>query len=135
MMAGIGAKNTKPEMIIRQGLHKLGFRYRLHGKKLPGKPDLVLPKYGAVIFVNGCFWHGHSCEMFKLPSTRAEFWRTKIAKNAINDAFAQDALKAEGWRVGIVWECALRGKRRLPNGEAIHKITSWLRSTNQTLEI
>ena len=135
MMSGIRAKNTKPEMNIRRGLHRLGFRYRLHDKKLPGKPDLVLRKYRAAIFVNGCFWHGHDCAMFKLPSTRTDFWRAKLARNAENDVAACDSLIAKEWRVGVVWECAIRGKHRLPEGETMQKLASWLRSKNETLTI
>lgn len=78
MMSGIQGKNTKPELTIRKGLHALGFRYRLHGKTLPGKPDLVFPKYKAVIFIHGCFWHAHHCHLFKWPSTRVDFWQEKI---------------------------------------------------------
>ena len=98
MMAGIRGKNTKPEMIIRRGLHARGFRYLLHDKRLPGKPDLVLPKHRAVIFVNGCFWHGHDCPLFKWPKTRKGFWRTKIARNRENDESAVIALRRSGWR-------------------------------------
>lgn len=135
MMSGIRAKNTKPEMNIRRGLHRLGFRYKLHDKKLPGKPDLVFPKYRAAIFVNGCFWHGHNCAMFKVPSTRTDFWRAKLARNAENDVAACDSLIAKEWRVGVVWECAISGKHRLPEGEAMQKLSSWLRSKNETLTI
>ena len=134
-MAGIRSKNTKPEMKIRKGLHRLGFRYRLHEKKLPGKPDMVFAKYRAALFVNGCFWHGHDCAMFKLPSTRTDFWRAKFAKNVENDIAASNTLIAKGWRVGVVWECAIRGKHRLPESEAIQKIAHWLGSTNETLMI
>jgi DNA mismatch endonuclease (patch repair protein) len=135
MMSSIRAKDTKPEMIVRRGLHRLGCRFRLHDRKLPGKPDLVLPKYRAVIFVNGCFWHGHDCPMFRLPSTRPIFWQTKIERNASNDKVAWDALRVKGWRVCVVWECSLRGKQRLGEGEAIQKIMSWLRSKTETLNI
>lgn len=86
MMAGIKNRNTKPEILIRKLLHKKGFRFRLHVKDLPGKPDIVLPKYKALIFVNGCFWHGHiNCHLFKLPATRTEFWQAKITRNQAND--------------------------------------------------
>src|SRR4051812_22955527 len=85
MMAGIRGKNTKPEILIRGVLHKAGFRFRLHAKHLPGKPDLVLAKYHAAILVNGCFWHGHDCHLFRWPSTKKEFWRAKILKNRAND--------------------------------------------------
>lgn len=110
MMAGIRGKNTAPEIAIRKDLHRRGFRYRLHAKDLPGKPDIVLPRHRAVVFVHGCFWHGHDCPLFKFPSTRPEFWKAKIGRNQENDAKAKSALLAEGWRVATVWECAIRKK-------------------------
>ena len=113
-MQRVRGRNTKPEMLLRQGLHARGFRYRLHQKTLPGRPDLVLPKYRAVIFVHGCFWHGHDCPLFKWPATRQEFWRKKIEGNRVRDARAIEALRAAGWRVLIIWECAIRGSRRHP---------------------
>lgn len=108
MMAGIRARNTKPEVMLRSALHRRGFRFRLHAKGLPGKPDIVLRRYHAAIFVNGCFWHGHDCLYFKLPATRTEFWREKIAANRRNDVRAIDELCSNGWRVAVVWECATR---------------------------
>lgn len=111
-MAAIRGSDTKPEMLIRRGLHGRGFRFRLHNKKLPGKPDLVLPRHHALLFVNGCFWHGHECSLFHWPKTRAEFWQTKISGNIARDQRNQDALIALGWRTGIIWECALKGPGR-----------------------
>lgn len=109
MMAAVKSSNTKPELQIRQILHKRGFRFRLHEKKLPGKPDIVLPKYRAVIFINGCFWHGHdNCRFFKLPATRTDFWKEKISKNKFNDANAIASLLASNWRVCIIWQCKIR---------------------------
>ena len=108
MMSGIRAKDTKPEMLVRRALHKAGFRYRLHDKKLPGKPDIVLPKYRTVVFVHGCFWHGHCCKHFKWPKTRVEYWRTKIEGNVARDAKAVSSLQEQGWRVLTVWECEIR---------------------------
>lgn len=108
MMSGIRGKDTKPEMIVRKGLHSMGFRYRLHDKKLPGKPDLVLPKYNAVVFVHGCFWHHHDCRFFKWPKTRPEFWREKIERNVERDLSVVKRLRTIGFRTFIVWECALR---------------------------
>lgn len=113
MMAGIWGKNTKPEIVVRKGLHALGFRFRIHDRKLPGKPDLVLPKYNAAIFVHGCFWHGHDCHLFKWPQSRTDFWREKILGNRANDEKALDALEKAGWRVLVIWECALKGKEKL----------------------
>ena len=112
MMAGIRAQDTKPEMIVRRGLHAMGFRFRLHDRKLPGKPDLVFPMHRAVIFVNGCFWHGHDCALFKWPASREEFWREKITKNRANDASNAVFLAGLGWRSLTIWECAI--KRRSP---------------------
>ena len=86
MMSGIRGKDTRPEVLVRKALHALGFRYRLHNKSLPGKPDLSFPKYKAVIFIHGCFWHGHSCRYFKVPKTRTDFWQDKINSNRLRDA-------------------------------------------------
>jgi DNA mismatch endonuclease (patch repair protein) len=111
-MSRIKGKDTRPEMIVRKFLFSKGFRYRLHDKKLPGKPDIVLPKYKTVIFINGCFWHGHEgCKYFVLPKTRAEWWLNKIIGNISNDNRNIDALKAEGWNVIIVWECELKQRK------------------------
>ena len=129
MMSGIGPKNTKPEMIVRRGLHSNGFRYRLHVKELPGTPDIVLPKYHAVIFVNGCFWHGHDCRLFKWPSTHQEFWRDKINRNRQKDIESRAALFATGWRIGVVWECAVKSTTRLPVDKLIGQLCNWLRGT------
>lgn len=126
MMAGIGPANTKPEMIIRRGLHALGWRYRLHAKDLPGKPDLVFPKRRAVIMVQGCFWHGHDCALFKWPSTRAEFWRAKIGGNITRDKRVREELVQLGWRVGEVWECTLKGRNRRPVEEVINECAAFL---------
>lgn len=110
-MSRIRSKNTKPEILVRSTLHKAGFRFRLHLATLPGKPDIVLPKYKTVVFVNGCFWHGHNCSFFRLPSTNIEFWQPKIAKNRDNDIKNRGLLLAGGWKIIILWECALRGKK------------------------
>ena len=128
MMSGIRGKNTKPELLIRKALHARGFRYRLHCKDLPGNPDLCLPKHRAVIFVHGCFWHGHGCHLFKWPKTRPEFWREKIGRNRAVDEAALDRLRSDGWRVAIVWECALKGRERVPFDEVIESLAGWLPS-------
>ncbi|WP_170408925.1 very short patch repair endonuclease [Ruegeria arenilitoris] len=125
-MAAIRGADTKPELFIRRGLHARGFRFRLHNRKLPGRPDLVLPRYQAVILINGCFWHGHECPLFKWPKTREEFWRNKIGGNVERDKRNQAALKVSGWRVGIVWECALKGKRRLQPAYVLDRLREWL---------
>ncbi|NQU58453.1 MAG: DNA mismatch endonuclease Vsr [Rhodospirillales bacterium] len=128
MMAGIRGKNTKPELIIRRGLHRLGYRYRLHDKRLPGKPDLVFPMYNAVIQVQGCFWHGHDCHLFKWPSTRRNFWKAKILGNKERDTRNLIALKERGWRTLNIWECALKGPARLPIDELLTDASCWLKS-------
>lgn len=112
VMSRIRSKDTKPEMLIRRGLHARGLRYRLHGAAIPGKPDMVFSKHRAVVFVHGCFWHGHGCSLFRWPQTRAEFWKTKITRNMERDRTVRSALTAAGWRTIVVWECALRGKNR-----------------------
>ena len=108
-MSRIRGKNTKPEMLVRKYLFAHGFRYRLHSKNLPGKPDIVLPKYKTVIFVHGCFWHGHKdCKYFVVPKTRTDWWLNKINANKANDAKKELALKQAGWKVLFVWECQLK---------------------------
>ena len=128
MMAGIGGKNTKPELIIRKGLHAKGYRYRLHVRSLPGKPDIVFPRYKAVIFVNGCFWHGHGCHLFKWPSTREQFWKDKILGTVERDKGKLEALQLAGWRTLTIWECALKGKSRLQIDTVIEAAADWLES-------
>lgn len=135
MMSGIRGTNTKPELLLRKGLHALGFRFRLHDRSLPGKPDIVLPRYKAVIFAHGCFWHGHDCHLFKWPSTRPEFWQAKIARNRAVDERTDAALTEAGWRQAVVWECALKGKTRLPLEDVIQSCAEWLRSDRPRLEI
>lgn len=135
MMSGIKGKDTKPELLIRKALHRQGFRYKLHDKLLPGKPDLVFPRYRAVIMVNGCFWHGHDCHLFKWPSSRPEFWREKITRNTVKDSENLDALRTSGWKILTIWECALKGRTRLPLDEVISLATNWLRSGNKEMEI
>jgi DNA mismatch endonuclease (patch repair protein) len=111
-MSRIRAKNTKPEMLVRKFLHAQGFRYKLHDKRLPGKPDIVLPKYKTVIFIHGCFWHGHKdCKYFIVPKTRTEWWLNKINSNIANDTKAVKALKKEGWKIINLWECDLKAIR------------------------
>ena len=125
-MAAIRGANTKPEMIIRRGLHVRGFRFRLHDKKLPGRPDLVLPKHRAVIFVNGCFWHGHDRALFKWPKTREDFWRDKIDGNVERDHKNLAVLAEAGWRVALIWECALKGKQRLQPTMVFDILSVWI---------
>jgi DNA mismatch endonuclease (patch repair protein) len=126
MMSGIRAKDTRPEMLLRRGLHARGLRFRLHDRRLPGTPDLVFPGRRAVIFVHGCYWHGHGCHLFRLPSTRREFWKAKIEGNVARDIAAENALVAGGWRVLKVWECALKGRERLPIESVLDRAANWI---------
>ncbi|MDR8391411.1 DNA mismatch endonuclease Vsr [Aliifodinibius sp. S!AR15-10] len=112
-MSQIQGKDTKPEMLVRKFLHSNGFRYRLHVKDLPGKPDLVLPKYNSVIFVHGCFWHAHEdCKYFKIPKTRTEWWKEKLYGNKERDERNIEELEEEGWNVIVVWGCELKSRER-----------------------
>jgi DNA mismatch endonuclease (patch repair protein) len=135
MMAGITATNTKPELIIRKLLFSSGFRYRLHNRFLSGTPDIVLKKYRAVIFVNGCFWHGHHCHLFRLPKSRTDFWKKKIRANSERDAHNRKVLAKDGWRVGLVWECAVKGKTAIKHEILLAKISNWLNSSNGSLSV
>lgn len=135
MMSGIRGTNTKPELLLRRGLHSRGFRFRLHDRKLPGCPDIVFPRFRAVLFAHGCFWHGHDCNLFRWPATRAEFWKNKIERNRINDARAKALLGANGWRQAVVWECALRGSTKRDFPEILSACSDWLRSHEAALEI
>ncbi|WP_353339757.1 very short patch repair endonuclease [Pelagimonas sp. KU-00592-HH] len=126
MMGNIGSRNTKPEMIVRRGIHRLGFRYSLHRSIEKCKPDLVLPKYRAVIFVHGCFWHAHQgCHFFRLPKTRTDFWKKKLAGNVERDKKFNTMLMNSGWRVLTIWECATRNQTQETLAE---QIAAWLRS-------
>lgn len=134
-MAAIRGRDTKPELVVRRGLHALGFRYRLHSRNLPGRPDMVFPKFRAVLFVNGCFWHGHGCDLFRWPKTREEFWRAKIGANMARDQAALAALREAGWRTGVVWECALKGLGRHEPAEMITTVAEWLHSGESSLDL
>lgn len=134
-MAGIRARNTKPELALRRGLHARGFRFRIHRVDLPGKPDLVFPKHRAALFAHGCFWHGHDCHLFRWPQSRVQFWQAKIDRNGQRDRDVHEALIAGRWRTGVVWECALKGKYRLPLDEVLDRCEAWLLSGADLLEI
>ncbi len=117
-MARVRGRDTKPEMIVRRLLHRMGYRYRLHRKDLPGRPDIVFGKRRKVIFVHGCFWHRHddpACRLARLPKSRLEFWEPKLAANAERDARHQQALRKAGWGILVVWECQLRHSEQLEN--------------------
>ena len=129
-MSRIRNVDTKPELLLRRGLHMRGFRFLLYRKDLPGRPDLTLPKYRSVILVHGCFWHGHCCPMFQLPKTRQEFWINKIQKNRERDAEVYKALAASEWRTFVLWECSTRGPARLPVDSILDEVIQWLNGTS-----
>lgn len=135
MMSGIRGKNTKPELLIRKAIFNRGYRYRLHTKALPGKPDIVFPKFRAVIFVHGCFWHLHECHLFKWPSTRPEFWKNKLEGNRERDERKQKAITELGWRILVIWECALKGKGKLDLDTITDRVETFLNSDILSAEI
>ncbi len=134
MMAGIKGKNTVPERVLRQAMHKRGFRFRLHARQLPGHPDLLFPKYKAAVFVHGCFWHKHrNCRYATTPATRTEFWQTKFASNVARDRVSVAALINSGWRAAIIWECSLRNSVGIQ--ETAEELSKWLVSDLLQLEL
>lgn len=135
MMSKIKGKNTKPEKMVRSALHAEGYRFRLHRKDLPGNPDIVLPKYRAAIYVNGCFWHGHECPLFKWPKTREEFWRTKILENMHRDQKNYRKIISMGWRVCVVWECSIRSRSHETQNASMQRLTEWLNAGSSFYEI
>ena len=136
IMASVKSKNTQPERKVRSLLHGIGYRFLLHDNRLPGKPDIILPKYTAVIFINGCFWHGHGCNLSKkVPETQKDFWNDKFTRNRLRDLANTEELLSQGWRVCTVWECALKRQYRLPDDRLLAKIDRWLKSKKRRLEI
>ena len=135
VMSKVRGKDTQPELIVRRGLHRLGFRYLLHYKALPGKPDLVFPKYRAIILVNGCFWHKHDCNRFSWPATRKGFWRQKIESNVSRDQANLNYYADHDWKVLQIWECALVGSKRRETPEVLNTAANWLRFDEQNAEI
>ena len=127
LMSRIRGKDTKPEIGLRKALFALGLRYRLHSGSLPGRPDIVLPKYRTVVFVHGCFWHGHNCRLFKWPRQNRAFWQEKIARNRERDKSVRRQLRTAGWRIVTVWECAIRKASPLRFREAAEAIQDVLR--------
>ncbi|MCZ8317205.1 MAG: very short patch repair endonuclease [Silanimonas sp.] len=131
-MSRIRSEHTRPELQVRQYLWRQGFRYRLHGTKLAGKPDVVLPKWRAVVFIHGCFWHRHEgCPLFRLPKTRQEFWDQKLRANQSRDKGSIAKLTADGWRVAVVWECTLRSDP----AQNLEQLAAWIRSDEPIIEI
>lgn len=132
MMAGIRAKNTKPEVSLRSALHRLGFRFRIH-QQLPGRPDIVLRRYNAAVQVHGCFWHRHEgCRFATNPSSRPEFWQAKFSANIERDHAAQLRLQEQGWRTAVIWECAIKQRGAT---QIAHELASWLTSGRDKMEI
>ena len=129
-MSRIRGQDTRPELLLRRGLHALGLRFRLHARELPGRPDLIFPKYHVAIFVNGCFWHGHSCHLGVIPATRRDFWTAKIGATRLRDQRVAQALAEAGWRVLTIWECALRGRNRLPLDDVMQSCEAFIRKTS-----
>jgi len=114
IMSRVRGKNTQPEKMVRSLLHRMGYRFRLHGRDLPGSPDIVLPRHGKVVFIHGCFWHGHrGCKRSKRPTTNVDFWNEKIDKNIKRDRAARRKLKARGWEVLVLWTCQLKDEERI----------------------
>lgn len=135
MMSRIRGKDTNPEMVIRRGLHRRGLRFRVHDRRLPGRPDLYFPKYRAVIFVNGCFWHRHHCDYFRWPATRPEFWKSKLEGNVSRDAARLQSLQDSGIRTLVIWECAIRGKDKDSIEGLIRQAEKWLKNGCDSSEI
>lgn len=134
MMSGIRGKNTKPELALRRALHAHGFRFRLHSGKVHGRPDLVLPKHRAVVFVHGCFWHRHEgCRYTTTPATRPEFWQAKFDANVARDSAVRTKLFEDGWRVATVWECALRKPEKV--SATTDRLAAWLLAGTVGVEI
>jgi DNA mismatch endonuclease (patch repair protein) len=134
-MAAVRARDTKPELMIRKALHAAGFRFRLNTRDLPGRPDIVLPRYRAVVFVHGCFWHRHECDLFRWPESRPEFWREKLNANAVRDRQAAEALRETGWRQAVVWECALKGRKKRDFQDTMQRLTGWIKSDRKAITI
>ena len=135
MMAGIRSKDTQPEMIVRRGLHSRGFRYRLHPKNTPGRPDMVLTRHRAVIMIHGCFWHMHQCAEFRWPKSRKSFWKAKLERNHARDEEVRKLLRNGGWRVLTIWECALRKTVPGRMEKLFLRIEKWLRGTGKSKTI
>jgi DNA mismatch endonuclease (patch repair protein) len=135
MMSGIKNINTKPELLIRKALADKGFQFSLHNGHLPGKPDIVLPYYGAVILINGCFWHKHECQLFKWPVSNKEFWQRKIESNFERDKRNVESLLGLNWRVCTIWECIIRKNKTLQFPDLIERLLEWLTGNKLIIEI
>jgi DNA mismatch endonuclease (patch repair protein) len=132
IMASVGQKDTGAEVLLRKALHRRGLRYKLHDRSLPGRPDMVFPRFEAVVFVHGCYWHSHGCHRSTVPKTRRVFWTSKFAANKVRDGKKRAELLALGWRVLTVWECTLSGKTSKPTDVLAKKVETWLNSKKRT---
>lgn len=135
IMSSVGRKNTGPEKVLRRTLHKSGLRYRLNDRALPGSPDLVFPRFRAVVFVHGCYWHSHGCCRSTVPKTRKRFWIKKFSTNKLRDERNIQLLTQDRWRVMVVWECAISGKYCYPEPELVAAVHAWLSSSKSTMVI
>ena len=135
IMSSVGQKDTGPETLLRYALHKARLRYRLHDRTLPGSPDLAFPRFKAVVFVHGCYWHSHGCYKSTIPKSRREFWEDKFSANRERDECNVGFLRERGWRVLTVWECILKGKTSVPVGNIAEAVKSWLDSPETLGEI
>lgn len=135
IMASVGQKDTGAELLLRSAIHKIGLRYRLHDRSLPGRPDLVFPRFHAVVFVHGCYWHSHGCYRSTIPKSRHDFWGEKFRANKSRDDRNADSLVKHGWRVMTVWECALRGKTAKSSSCIAQTVKTWLESSDNTGDI
>jgi DNA mismatch endonuclease (patch repair protein) len=135
IMASVGQKNTGAELLLRKAVHKNGLRYRLHDRSLPGSPDLVFPRFRAVVFVHGCYWHSHGCYRSTVPKSRNDFWTEKFHANRARDDRNVRLLLEDGWRVFTVWECALKGKTAMPFEAVARSVRKWLESSRKCGEV
>ena len=134
MMSGIGGKDTRPELMVRRALHSRGFRFGQRKQGLPGRPDVVLPRWKVAIFVHGCFWHWHGCHLSKVPSSNRTFWQAKLEGNQDRDSRAEMTLITMGWRVAMIWECSLRGRVPMARFESVmDDLARWIREQPTTL--
>ena len=134
-MASFSGKDTKPELWLRKALYRKGYRYRIHDKSLSGKPDIVFRRFNAVVFVHGCFWHGHNCPLFRMPSSNEQYRKEKINSNRRRDTKVNSQLLEKGWRILTVWECSLKGNAKMNFDNLISAIEDWLCCESNFLEI
>ena len=135
IMASFSGKDTKPELWLRKALHRKGYRYRIHDKSLSGKPDIVFRRFNAVVFVHGCFWHGHNCPLFRMPSSNEQYWKVKINSKRRRDTKVNSQILEKGWRILTVWECSLKGNAKMNLDSLISAIEDWLCCESNFLEI